>query len=354
MTRTRTLIILAAMAITMLFVWQANAPAHAKAPPPACSGANLLEVLKRDDPEGYAGLLAREKATPNGRGLLWKIERTGLPASYLFGTMHMSDERLTTLPGPVADALDGTHSVVLELAETADEGQMAKAVVRNLGLLAYSGGRSIEGVLSRDELTLLKRVLKKYGMAYASTRILKPWFIMLSLSLPLCEVERQKRGFRALDARIALAAKKGGAKIIGLETVKEQFSVFANLPEKTQKIFLLSTLRQSHSLDDQIETMKLLYLQRRPAALWELALYLSRKDTRENTHSNARKTQERTALKKFESELVIKRNKIMHKRALPHLTKGGAFIAIGAAHLPGETGLVNLLQKSGYRLSRVY
>ncbi len=39
--------------------------------------------------------------------------------------------------------------------------------------------------------------------------------------------------------------------------------------------------------------------------------------------------------------------------ALPHLDKGGAFIAVGALHLPGKTGLVSLLREAGYTLTAI-
>jgi uncharacterized protein len=354
MRRARTIVILVAMAITMLFVWQANTPAFAKAPAPTCRGTNLLEAMQTKDPKGYADLLAREKAIVNGKGLLWKIERPGTATSYLYGTMHMSDDRLTTLPGPVADALDEAGTVALELEEIVDEAKMNKAVIRNLGLLTFTDGRTLDSVLAGDNLRLLKKTLKRYSMPYASTRIMKPWFVMLSLSMPLCEIERQKVGLKALDKTIAETAQKNGAKIVGLESVREQFAVFASLSEKFQKEFLLSTLRQHHQLDDQIETMKQLYLQRRSAALWEFALYVTRKDVARNNGNRKQAFDELAALKKFESELVIKRNKVMHDRSLPLLEKGNLFIAVGAAHLPGKTGLVSLLRKSGYKVSVVY
>ncbi len=355
----RTIVILIAVAITMLFVWQANSPVFAKAPSPGptaptCHGTNLLEALQTRDPKAFKALQERENNTLNGKGLLWKIERPGIPPSWLYGTMHLSDDRLTTLPGPVADALDEASTVALELEEIADEAKMASAVVRNFSQLAFTDGRTLDSVLSQQELKLLKAALQKYHMPYASSRIMKPWFLMLSLSMPLCEVARQKTGFKSLDETIARTAKKNGARIIGLESVKQQFAVFNTLSEKIQKEFLMSTLRLHHFLDDQIETMKQLYLQRRPAALWEFSLYLTRKDIGDAKDSQNQNLDELAALKQFERELVIKRNKGMRNRALPLLEKGKLFIAVGAAHLPGKGGLVNLLQKSRYKVTAVY
>ena len=356
----RTIIILVAMTITMLFAWQANSPAFAKGPAsskrvvPSCQGSNLLDQLRTMDEPAYNALVKRENATPNGKGLLWKIEREGTPASYIYGTMHVSDERLTTLPGPVADALDGAKTVALELDEIVDDQKMQQEVIKNIGLIAFTDGRTLDGVLSKKQIRRLKSVLKKYNMPYAASRIMKPWFVMLSLALPLCEMERQKAGLKAVDATIGNTATRNGAKLIGLETVREQFGAFERMSMDDQKQFLMSSLRMIHLLDDQIETMAQLYLQRRTAALWEFAVYMTKKSAAERGSSSRQLAKELLALKKFESELVIKRNKVMRTRALPLLKKGNAFIAVGALHLPGNHGLVTLFQNAGYKVSVVY
>ena len=52
--------------------------------------------------------------------------------------------------------------------------------------------------------------------------------------------------------------------------------------------------------------------------------------------------------------LLVKRNQRMVERMKPILKQGGAFVAVGAAHLPGETGLLYRLEKAGYRVTVVY
>ncbi len=343
----RALIIVIALAITILFAWQANSPVFAKPQTPACRGNNLLEALKTENPPAYKDLIRREKETPNGQGLLWKIERAGVRPSYLYGTMHMTDDRLTTLPGPVADVLDDAKTVALEIGEVLDESKMTMEVIKNIRLMAFTDGRTIESVLSPPEIKLLKTKLNDLNMPYAASRIMKPWFVMLSMALPKCELARQKAGLKALNASIALTAKNNGSKIIGLETVKEQFSAFASLSIKDQKVMLLNSLHMGHLLNDQIETMTQLYLQRRIAALWQFSLHMS--------HKYAKATKEEfAALKNFERVLIIKRNQVMSLRAQPLINKGNLFMAVGALHLPGKDGLVALLRKAGYKLSVVY
>ncbi|MCP4932688.1 MAG: TraB/GumN family protein [bacterium] len=356
----RTIVVLVALAITVLFAWQANSPAFAKGPVsptgtvPSCQGTNLLEQLKTQDAATYQALINRENAVPNGKGLLWKIERNGTPASYIYGTMHVSDERLTTLPGPVMETLKGARTVALELDEIVDDQKMQQAVVKNIGLIAFTDGRTLETVLSKNQLGRLKNTLKNFNMPFATSRGMKPWFVMLSLALPLCEIKRQKAGLKAVDGIIAKTAQQNGARLVGLETVREQFSAFDRMSIDDQKHFLMNSLRMMDMLDDQIETMAQLYLQRRTAALWEFATYLTKKSMMAQGRGAAQLQKELVALNHFQTELIIKRNKVMARRALPLLKKGKVFIAVGALHLPGKTGLVTLLQNAGYKMSAVY
>ncbi|HEB66732.1 MAG TPA: TraB/GumN family protein, partial [Gammaproteobacteria bacterium] len=56
----------------------------------------------------------------------------------------------------------------------------------------------------------------------------------------------------------------------------------------------------------------------------------------------------------FDREVVIRRNHRMVTRMQPKLAEGAAFIAVGALHLPGKAGILNLLRQQGYRVTAVY
>src|SRR5579862_7168306 len=70
----------------------ARAAPPSDSPPAACSGRDLMADTERTNPVAYAEILAEAEAIPNGDGLLWKIEKPGMPPSYLFGTVHSTDD----------------------------------------------------------------------------------------------------------------------------------------------------------------------------------------------------------------------------------------------------------------------
>jgi uncharacterized protein YbaP (TraB family) len=92
--------------------------------------------------------------------------------------------------------------------------------------------------------------------------------------------------------------------------------------------------------DDVIETMISLYTRVTPA-LWPLfrAVLPNGKTIRRAT--------------RFEQAMIVERNKTMIKSAEPIIDAGSAFIAVGALHLPGPDGLIELLRKAGHTVTAV-
>ncbi len=68
-----------------------------KAAADKCRGVDMLAETAARDPQTYTRIMAEAAATKNAGAILWKIEKDGRPASYLFGTVHLTDERVTNL-----------------------------------------------------------------------------------------------------------------------------------------------------------------------------------------------------------------------------------------------------------------
>lgn len=91
-----------------------------------------------------------------------------------------------------------------------------------------------------------------------------------------------------------------------------------------------------------METYQQLYLERRISSIWVLSIRgvpTDQSDPRLSAY--------------MEDMMINKRNRLMLERSLPLLAEGSAFIAVGAAHLPGDQGLVELFRKAGYEVTPV-
>lgn len=317
-----------------------TAPAT-KALSPVCGGTNLIDQYKTTDPEKFAKIQLEAGKIIFGKNTFWKVEKQGLPPSYLLGTMHMADERIAKLEGAKAEAFDQSETVIIENIEALDPVKAQVAMLENKAMTFYTDGTTLSERLDEETIKLLKKAAENRAMPFPIVNIMQPWLVATSMAIPACELAAKQSAKPVLDGLIAKKAQETEKNLIGLETVKEQFSAMYDLPEAFHIKTLKETLRLGNVSEDVMETMKQLYLKGDVATIIPLTKIVT------PNSSNG------DAFKEFEDNLINNRNIIMRDRALPYFAKGNVFMAVGALHLPGDKGLVNLLMQAGYTLSPI-
>ena len=320
--------------------------------PQVCTGTNLVETIAARDPEAMRRIRARAAATPNGEGVLWRVERDGV-ASHLFGTMHVTDPRVTTLSPTVRDLVANASTVALELGELADPQAMQAAAMRAMPKMLYMDGTTLDEHLGEADLAALRARTESPAMPWNVTQIMRPWVVMGALSLPRCETAKQQAGRPVLDQLLAERAEAAGVPVVGLETLGEQADFMLGLPEPLMVQSLVDVLRMGPAMDDMFETTLALYETGETALLWSMVRdpALPQMIGLSATADEAARRAEGYAA--FQATLLDERNRNMAERMDPYLAKGGAFVAVGALHLPGEQGLVALLRERGWTVTRV-
>jgi uncharacterized protein YbaP (TraB family) len=277
------------------------------------------------------GLVAQAFAEqPFSQGVLWKVEKDGAAPSYLFGTIHVSDPRVTNLPKPVEQAFAQSKSFTMEMVvnEPAE-----LYFVKAMGL---QPGQDLRAMLGDELYSKAVALMQEHGFPPPVTQQLKPWGILITLIVP------KPTGEPILDQRLHQIATQQRKPVYQLESIEEQVAVFDGMPLKTQVAMLQSATDHYSELPQVVEQTVKAYLARDLNGLWELnALYA-------DTDNSAQHYDD------FVEHVLFSRNVRMAERAQQRLKEGGAFIAIGALHLFGEKGVLALLQKQGYRLTRIY
>ncbi len=310
----------------------------------ACRGADLLKQLEADDPKAYATIMGQAGRTLNGNALLWKIEKNeDIAPSYLFGTMHVTDERLLNVPDPVLDALNGSDIVALENLDVLDSSVTRQRLKEIPELWKFENGKSLRDYMTEQELETLREAARSFRVGFFRLLKYKPWLVMSMISTSRCERMRKEDGKLFLDKAIGARAQRIHAELVGLETLREQLAAMDSMPMKSQVAYLVGTAQLAGKSDDNLETMIQLYLQRKIGAIQPMFAYFSSND----------KTL-KTAYSEFQTHLIDKRNIVMRDRSLPLIEKGASFVAVGALHLPGEMGLVNLYRQAGYKVTAVW
>lgn len=274
---------------------------------------------------------ARAKPTANAKftkGVLWKIETQNAPPSFLFGTIHSDDARVVALPPVVAKSLDDASRFAMEALIDGDGlVQMAQAMY-------FNDGKTLEQVIGKKLYADVLQTLTKQSLPTLGVEKQKPWAVMMMLSMP-----PPKTG-QYLDLILETRAAQQNKPIRGLETIQEQIAVFDELSLPDQTLLLQETLRDYQEFDKAFEQLIKAYLARDLKALLEVS-----EKHEPGNDAMYRKVMER---------LLTTRNTRMLERMTPLLKQGQAFIAVGAAHLPGDAGLLNLLEKAGYRVTPIY
>ena len=309
----------------------------------ACNGVSLVKQLAASNPQKLAEVRARASGTRNGSGLLWKIEKSGIAPSYLFGTMHVTDPRVTRMPAAAQAAFDGAGTVVIETVEILDPAIAQAVLVQRPELTMFTDGSTLTALLDEEQAKLIEAELSRRDIPFALVSHMKPWMISGLVALPACEMARKTRGVEFLDIKIAKTAKAQGKQLLGLESIGEQMAAMADLPMEFHIRGLIETIKLADLMPDIMATMTDLYLKGEIAQIMPLILAAGPQGAEQDVDGYAQ----------FEERIVRMRNHVMAERAAPILDAGNAFIAVGALHLAGEEGVVALLQDAGYTVSPV-
>jgi len=314
------------------------AAATENAPPPACGGRDIAAGVNL-----AAARAARADELTDGKGLLWRVERDGLAPSYLFGTIHSTDDDAVAIARRAAAVAAKAAIVATELGGPFD------AVDR--GALA---AKLLAAAIERDADTFLpdlagpagapvETLLAAHGVPKEMANHLKLWFLAASVEAPLCEQAREQATLPEVDEIIAEAGAAAKIPVVGLESSDEQLTALAAAPPALSAALLKTSARLPKLDDDAYATMVRLYRDGRPAEMIAVVDALPELTA-----------DERAAERRFDDLLLIGRNGTMAERAAPLLAKGGAFVAVGALHLPGKGGLIARFRALGYRVVNVW
>lgn len=264
---------------------------------------------------------------PHAQGLLWKISKDNMESSYLFGTIHVSDPDVTTLPAPVDKALHASEHFVMEALPDTEQMLLFSQ------MMFFNDGQLLSGLIDKSIFNKTISILASYHLGPEAVSVMKPWAAFLLMNYPPDSGD-------PLDLVLLSLAQQNGATVAGLETLKEQADIFSDLSLDEQIKLLTDTVCHYDVVEEDFVAMKSFYLKRDLGGLYNYTQRYS--------------MSQQPVYEKLMNKLIVERNRTMAKRMQPMLEKGKSFIAIGAMHLTGEEGVLALLEKQGYKVSVIY
>jgi uncharacterized protein YbaP (TraB family) len=268
---------------------------------------------------------AIQASAEGDKALFWSISRGGEPAGYLLGTIHSEDPRVLDFSSEFAGLLATNQVFAMEMVPDLPTLQQLTTFMQ------YQDGTTLEGRIGAERFVQLKAALARYGIPDDWVSRMKVWAAMMTLSVPPPET-----GF-FMDFSLSLRAAGAGLKVVGLETLDQQLSFLEEMPMEQQLTMLDQGLAEYRRVDELHEQMVSSYLAGDLQVL-------------------SRQAQEQMgglgeeAMEYFMLQGIVMRNRRMLETLLPLLANDRVFVAVGALHLPGENGLIQLLREQGYAL----
>lgn len=277
---------------------------------------------------------AADAGTRFSRGLLWRIEHRDRPANHVFGTMHVADARLAALPAPVAQAFDAARSLTVEFSVDAYTRE------RFLEAAVFPDAQTLEQKIGARDFERVVEYLAPIGLSRDFMRRLKPWGALLNLRNPRGATSGAQP---TLDEQLYARARSQRIALHSMESVEEQIFTFDELPMASQVALLRHALAHHAELVAMGERTLAAYLARDLDAIWHVLDDFARRHPQIATHHAM-----------FVQRVIYDRSVVMAYRMQRQLREGNAFVALGALHLHGAKGVLNLLEGDGFRVTRVY
>lgn len=257
--------------------------------------------------------------------ILWKVSGNNLPdTSYLYGTIHLQDKRIFAFGETVQQAIDNSEQIAVEVL--LDE--INPATIMKVMFMQDS---TLDMLLTESEYAKLEQVYTEImGAGLSTAKTMKPFFVSANIVQRLAPREMPV----PLDLYFITEARKNDKKVIGLETLEEQIAIIDGLSYTAQAKMLVESLEDVDELKQQFNDLIEAYLTMNSKKVLEL-------------------TEDPAMPAEFMEELLNKRNKIMVDRMIEHLHANSTFVAVGAAHLFGNEGIVTLLKEKGYTVEPV-
>lgn len=286
----------------------------------------------------------------NAEGRFWRIESPDGAVSHLWGTYHVSAPSILQLPNIVKDRIDAADVVAVEVDYTSPDRDAILDQFNEPGRYRdptdpFAMTEPLDlGFLEPEVQDWILDRLDGYGATEDALFVLTyPGLAAVLLSDP-CE-DYYFGTIPVQDDFIQTLGRIGGAKILGLEEPTDFFADLSGDEETAKGIVAVYAAYLQPSADNTERAISFqLYKEGRLGLLaaWDRAFI-------EHTLG----AYGADALRLTNSYLVEFRNQRFTERLAEPLGNGGAFIAVGAAHLPGQSGLVNLFREQGFTVSRI-
>jgi uncharacterized protein YbaP (TraB family) len=267
------------------------------------------------------------------KSFLWRVQ-SKRNTVYVLGSIHLLKKDVY----PLSRTIEGAFEKSDVLAVEADVNDVSRLDLQKLMESAfYQGGDSLERHVSVKTFNLIREETARAGLPMELVYNQKPWFLALTLE----SVELMKSGYDpnyGIDKHF-LSKAEGRKRISELESLDYQINLLAGLNDEEQELFLLYTLRELKILVQEVDKL---------VDAWKTGAVEKMQSAITKSLAEDRR------FYTIYDKLIYKRNRNMAQKIDGYLkTSGTYFVVVGAAHLLGDKGIIQLLKDKGYSVEQL-
>ncbi len=273
--------------------------------------------------------------TLNESALLWEISGNDLESpSFLFGTIHMIGKEDYALPDGFKNAFGKVNRITFEInmEDMTDFNKMMPLMMQAF----MKNDTTLKDLLNDEEYTIVEKHFEKVGLPLMFLDRIKPMFLSALTSEDLLTMQSQPGEVVSYEMELMSMAKEEEKEIGGLETAEYQMSLFDSIPYRVQAKMLLQAI-QENSGSDQDEFDELVNLYK----------------TQDIEGMQKMMKADEEGIGRYENLLLINRNLNWIPVMQNMMMQSPTLFAVGAGHLGGEKGVINLLREAGYQLTPI-
>jgi hypothetical protein len=263
------------------------------------------------------------------QNLLWEISSPLTnEKSYLFGTIHLIEKEFFQFPDFLKEKINQSTNIIFETPyPNSTNIRSLMLIPNNENIFSYLNENEKNKILiwSAENLKMDENeFLENYGN-------FKPFVLFQTITqLPFLDKSV------SYEQEIYKIVKNSSKKIEGLETIEEQIELLDKIPLEIQKKQLFFAIDSTILSQKILREMQLAYKQQ---DLQKIEHWIDIESKRSDFSID---------------DFIFKRNKKWLTKIVSKINTNSTFIAVGAGHLSGEDGLINLLKKEGFKLKSIY
>lgn len=308
----------------------------------ACTGESYLDQIS---PAQRAELDTVVSQMPYAEGLVWQATK-GDDTITVVGTMHIYDPRLEPLRDRLQARVTEADLVMLE-ATPEEEAKLQELIATDPGRLFIVDGPTLPEMLDDDTWQLIADAASQRSIPPFMAAKMQPWYLSLMLAIPSCAMDDMVSGARGLDQMIIDDAEAAGVPMQAVEPMTTLFDLFKDDSITEQVDMLRLNLMSPDIQRPMFVAMLDRYFAEDVGRLWELSRIAMAEVPGITAEEGA------AVFAEMQDALLDTRNRNWIPVILDATeAHDDIVLAVGAAHLIGETGVLQLLENDGWTITQ--